>query len=99
MKPDLNTAFDESIVTNPKSLYGKFQPGKPFKHLVLSNFFSKKMATRLLDNLPVPPDFHSLRNEFGGKNSQHSCTNVRSLGETYCDLEKFAPRVFQQRSC
>lgn len=87
MQLAINDLFASDLVQKPEQFADKFQAAKPFKHLVLSEFFSEQFARQMLENFPIPPDLDSLRNEFGGGSRKHSCSDVRSLGHTFCQLD------------
>ncbi len=63
-----------------------FAHAKPFRHVVIDDFFQGESAQLLLDNFPAFEDRHAL-NEFGLVGGKAVRTDVRELGPTYAELD------------
>ncbi len=87
MQSKLESVISKNLVDDAAKYQTSFQSATPFKHLVIENFFHPHFAKKMLTDFPLPPDMDSLRNEFGVKSKKHSCTAVRSLGDTYVELD------------
>lgn len=61
----------------------QFETAKPFRHILIPQFFDPAIAEAMLAEFPVPRE-NEMINEFGVKNRKFACRDVRSIGPTYC---------------
>jgi hypothetical protein len=66
----------------------KFDTAKPFRHVLISQFFDPAIAEAMLAEFPVPRESEMI-NEFGIKNRKFACRDVRSIGPTYCLIDDY----------
>lgn len=79
----------KSHIDNLSTLSESFQASRPFKHVVLDNFFEHEAALALLENFPrfERPDL--LLNEFGAPNPKKVISNVRGINECYRRMDDY----------
>jgi hypothetical protein len=66
----------------------KFDTAKPFRHVLIPEFFDPAIAEAMLAEFPVPRESEMI-NEFGIKNRKFACRDVRSIGPTYCLIDDY----------
>ncbi|MGB8635457.1 MAG: 2OG-Fe(II) oxygenase [Rhodanobacteraceae bacterium] len=84
-------------MTNPAILSGKvlsrldehaarFRNAKPFRHVVIEDFFAKPLADALLEQFP-PFEAGNARNENGEVGNKSTVDKIRQLGSAYSALD------------
>jgi hypothetical protein len=81
--------IDERHVANLTVLSENFKSSRPFKHIVVDDFFDHEVATALLDNFPKFENPELLLNEFGAPNPKKVISNVRNINEFYRNLDDY----------
>lgn len=66
----------------------QFETAKPFRHILIPQFFDPAIAEAMLAEFPVPRE-NEMINEFGVKNRKFACRDVRSIGPTYCLVDDY----------
>ncbi|WP_339616274.1 2OG-Fe(II) oxygenase [uncultured Gilvimarinus sp.] len=81
--PDI---LSETTRSATESLADQFSHAKPFRHLVIDNFFTPEFCQSLLDKFPGFDDKHA-RDENGNIGRKATYDRVRSLGAPYVTLD------------
>jgi 2OG-Fe(II) oxygenase superfamily len=66
----------------------RFDTAKPFRHILIPQFFDPAVAEAMLAEFPVPRESEMI-NEFGVKSRKFACRDVRSIGPTYCLIDDY----------
>jgi hypothetical protein len=81
--------IEKSHIDNLSALSESFQASRPFKHVVLENFFDIGAASSLIENFPYFERPELLLNEFGAPNPKKVISDVRSINECYRKLDDY----------
>lgn len=68
---------------------GAFDQAKPFKHVVIDDFFELSVAEAMLREFPVVEDRSKLVNEWGQHNPKKAVTNIKELGGVFRDVDGY----------
>lgn len=85
MQEDANVSFDDviaaSYLRDPDARFVEFDQARPFRHLVMDDFFDADFAQRLLDEFP-PFDTQRAMNENGEVGAKCVFENLPELGRS-----------------
>lgn len=86
MSADTDSLVNSAVVRAAAKIAERFAPRKPFRHVVIDDFFSADYARRLLAEFP---DFErgNARNEAGDLGNKSTVERIRELGAPYRELD------------
>ncbi len=76
-----------SVIDQLDDLRSQYSFSKPFRHVIVDNFFSKNKAWELFEQFPLFQNPERLLNEFGSPNPKRVFSDVREINETYRSLD------------
>ena len=80
------SAIDPHVVRNASALAADFRDAKPFRHVVIENFFTPEACEQLLTDFPAF-ERGNARNENGELGSKSTVERIRELGASYATLD------------
>lgn len=82
----MNDIVNRDVVCDADRLAAEFRNAKPFRHIVIENFFTPEACAKLLDDFP---EFErgNARNEAGEIGLKSTVERIRELGASYADLD------------
>lgn len=81
--------INPAVLNDLDRLHTEFETAKPFRHVVIENFFREDVAEQMLLDFPTVEDPSTLVNEFGAPNPKSAISNVRSLAPVYVDVDDY----------
>ena len=78
----ITDVINSAVLTRLHNYRESFDDGDPFKHVLMTDFFSESFIEGILREFPVP-DPDKLVNEFGNKSRKHAVHDIRDLGPTF----------------
>jgi hypothetical protein len=81
--------LSKSTGSKIKECRQKFAAARPFRHVVIDDFFVQEFAERLLENFPAVDDPATLLNEFGVPNPKSCISDLKSLGGIYEQFDRY----------
>lgn len=79
----------DAIRARMSQLAGEFAAARPFKYVVIDDFFEPAVAEALLAAFPAVEDPSQLLNEFGVPNPKKATTDVAGIGGIYKDMDGY----------
>jgi hypothetical protein len=83
-RPILHAAMTSNIA----DLKRRFAEAKPFRHVLIENFFAADVVSDLIRQFPVP-DPTKMINEFGHGSKKFARHDVRNIGPVYAELDDY----------
>jgi hypothetical protein len=81
--------INPKILASVAALNDAFTNARPFKHVIIDNFFSEDVLPGLLEEFPARATAKGLKTEYGGIAIKSARSDVRNFGETYRTLDKY----------
>jgi len=78
----------DAMTSNIADLRRRFAEAKPFRHVLIENFFAADVVSDLIRQFPVP-DPTKMVNEFGRGSKKFARHDVRNIGPVYADLDDY----------
>ena len=78
----------EAMTSNIADLKRRFAEAKPFRHVLIENFFAADVVSDLIRQFPVP-DPTKMVNEFGRGSKKFARHDVRNIGPVYAELDDY----------
>jgi len=78
--------IDPRVIANANALADEFNAAKPFRHIVIENFFTPETCAALLAEFPAF-ERGNARNEAGQIGSKSTVERIRELGSSYASLD------------
>src|SRR5947207_15936674 len=91
----------EAMTSNIADLRRRFAEAKPFRHVLIENFFAADVVSDLIRQFPVP-DPTKMVNEFGRGSKKFARHDMRKIAPVYAERYEnitgphFAPRCDEQ---
>lgn len=80
--------LSSQLETNIEQYADQFANGKPFRHVLIPDFFSKETLALMLQEFPRP-DPTKMFNEFGKPNKKFACSDVKNIGPIYRAIDQY----------
>ena len=81
--------ISQETLNNLDGYAEEFNSAKPFKHVLMKNFFDDSFGRAILKNFPAIENPECLINEFGDKSRKAAFHNVRDLGSVFVELDNY----------
>src|SRR5262249_1317051 len=75
-----------AVTSNIADLKHRFSEAKPFRHVLIENFFADDVLTDLIRQFPTA-DPSKMVNEFGRGSKKFARHDVRNIGSVYAELD------------
>ena len=85
---DFDQILSGKTIKDLQLIRDSFQSKKPFKSVVIDNFFDARFVKKLIEEFPEPSPIEMI-NEYGDPSKKHVVRNVKNIGLTYRLLDKF----------
>src|SRR5436309_1153666 len=78
----------DAMTSNIAELRRRIAEAKPFRHVLIENFFAADVVSDLIRQFPVP-DATKMVNEFGHGSKKFARHDVRNIGPVYAELDDY----------
>lgn len=81
--------INPNVLGRLDEFHSAFTNARPFRHVVIDDFFLPEVAEAMLRDFPSVDDPSQLLNEFGGPNPKSAISDVKSLAPVFVDVDTY----------
>jgi hypothetical protein len=81
--------INADVLHDLDQLHAAFESAKPFRHVIVDNFFRADVAEQMLRDFPTVEDPSTLVNEFGAPNPKSAISDVKSLAPIFRQVDRY----------